>query len=182
MIYFLIFVLTAVLIFIILYNRLIALKYRVKAAWSDIDVQLKRRFDLLPMLADVVKAYSQYERGLFEKITEMRSKIETSKSVNEKAVLESDVSRIAKTLLAVAESYPDLKANRSFIDLQKNITNVEEQIQYARRYYNGTVRDYNTLILSFPSNIVAGLFKFSPEDFFEIEFATQKMPPETKLQ
>ncbi|MCX5781717.1 MAG: LemA family protein [Elusimicrobia bacterium] len=181
MVYVLTLISIAILIFIILYNRLITLKYKVKAAWSDIDVQLKRRFDLLPMLADTVKSYSTYERGLFEKITEMRSKIESSQTINEKASLQNDVSKIAKTLLAVAEAYPDLKANQSFIDLQKNISNVEEQIQYARRYYNGTVRDYNTLILSFPSNIVANLFKFKAEDFFEIEFATQKMPPEIKL-
>ena len=128
------------------------------------------------------RAYTTYEKGLFEKITEMRSKIETSKTMNEKTLLQNDVSQIAKTLLAVAEAYPDLKANMSFMNLQKNISDIEEQIQYARRYYNGTVRDYNTLILSFPSNIVANLFNFKAEDFFEIELATQKQPPEVKLQ
>lgn len=167
-------ILGIILLLIFLYNQIIGLKYRMKEAWSGIDVQLKRRFDLLPNLVEVVKGYAGYERNLLERVTEIRSKQSSLQTIREKTDAENQISQIAKSLFAVAEAYPDLKANLNFLELQKGITEIEDQIQYARRYYNGTVRNYNIKIESFPGNLIAGVFKFESEEFFEIELATQK--------
>ncbi len=144
-------------------------------------MQLKRRYDLIPNLVDAVKGYSNYERELLQDITSLRAKSMQLNTPGEKAKPESALSAHLKNLLAVAENYPDLKANQSFLSLHQQLTEAEDQIQYARRYYNGAVRDYNTRVESFPSNIVASLFNFKQEVFFEITFATERKPPEVGL-
>jgi LemA protein len=164
-----------------IYNRFIKQKNIVKEAWSGIDVQLKRRYDLIPNLVDTVKGYSGYEKELMQDITELRAKSMQLNSPGEKVKPESDLSGRLKTLLAVAENYPDLKASSSFLNLQQQLTEVEDQIQYARRYYNGAVRDYNTLIQSFPANILASAFRFRQEEFFEITLATERETPQVGL-
>ena len=164
-----------------IYNRFIKQKNIVKEAWSGIDVQLKRRYDLIPNLVDTVKGYSGYEKELMQDITELRAKSMQLNSPGEKVKPESDLSGRLKTLLAVAENYPDLKASSSFLNLQQQLTEVEDQIQYARRYYNGAVRDYNTLIQSFPANILASAFGLRQEEFFEITLATERETPQVGL-
>jgi LemA protein len=164
-----------------IYNRFIKQKNIVKEAWSGIDVQLKRRYDLIPNLVDTVKGYSSYEKELMQDITELRTRTMQLNSPGEKAKPESDLSGRLKTLLAVAENYPDLKASDSFLNLQQQLTEVEDQIQYARRYYNGAVRDYNTLIESFPANFAASAFGFRQEEFFEITLATERETPQVGL-
>jgi len=166
---------------IFIYNRFIKKKNVVREAWSGIDVQLKRRYDLIPNLVDAVKGYSSYEKELMQDITNLRSKSMRLNSPGEKSQPESDLSGRLKTLLAVAENYPDLKASSSFLNLQQQLTEVEDQIQYARRYYNGAVRDYNTMVQSFPSNIVASIFGFKQEEFFMITLATERQIPEIGL-
>ena len=166
---------------IVIYNLFIRDRNLMKEAWSGIDVQLKRRHNLIPNLVTTVKGYSKHERNLFEEITQKRAKTIQMDNIKEKSTLETDLSGMLKTLFAVAEDYPDLRANENFLDLQNQLTEIEDQIQYARRYYNGTVRNYNIRVESFPNNIVAGLFDFKPEEFFEITFATERKTPEVKL-
>jgi LemA protein len=166
---------------VVIYNRLIKYRFLVKEAWSDIDVQLKRRHDLIPGLVEVVKGYAKYEQGVFEKITALRSEIIAAKDNKGNPQLENNLSQALKSILAIAENYPDLKANISFIDLQKNISNVEDNLQLARRYYNGTVRDYNVSIQTLPNNIIANIFHFEPAQFFEIEYATERKSPDIEL-
>lgn len=166
---------------IFIYNRFIRMRNIVREAWSGIDVQLKRRYDLIPNLVDAVKGYSSYEKELLQDITDLRSKSMQITSPGEKSQPESDLSGRLKTLLAVAENYPDLKASTSFLNLQQQLTEVENQIQYARRYYNGAVRDYNTMVQSFPPNIVASIFGFKQEEFFMITLATERETPEVGL-
>jgi LemA protein len=153
----------------------------MKEAWSGIDVQLKRRHNLIPNLVTTVKGYSKHERNLFEDITEKRAKSTQVDNIKDKSAAETDLSGMLKNLFAVVEDYPDLKANENFLDLQNQLTEIEDQIQLSRRYYNGTVRNYNIRVESFPNNIVAGIFKFKPEDFFEITFVTERKTPEVKL-
>ena len=162
---------------ILIYNRLITDKNRIKAAWSDIDVQLKRRHDLIPQLVELVKSYAAYERKTLEDITALRSKSEVTKRVEEIGQIESELRGKVELVVARAEAYPDLKANESFLSLQKNLSEVENYIQYARRYYNGAVRIFNTRLDVFPQLIVARLFKFLPEDFFQIEEDSQRAAP-----
>ena len=166
---------------VFIYNQFISQRNIVDEAWSGIDVQLKRRYDLIPNLVNTVKGYSQYERELMQDITALRAKSMNLNSPGEKAKPESALSGRLKNLLAVVENYPDLKASQSFLNLQQKLTEVEDQIQYARRYYNGAVRDYNTRVESFPSNIVASIFGFKKEEFFEITFATERQTPEVDL-
>jgi len=163
--------------FIIVYNLFIKDRNLIKEAWSGIDVQLKRRHNLIPGLVETVKAYSSYERNLFNEITEQRSKTLSIENIKDKATAENDISGKLKTLFAVVEDYPDLKANVNFLDLQNQLTEVEDHLQYSRRYYNGTVRRYNIRVESFPSNIVARIFGFKPEEFFEITLATERRTP-----
>jgi len=167
--------------FIVIYNLFIRDRNLMKEAWSGIDVQLKRRHNLIPNLVTTVKGYSKHERNLFEDITEKRAKIIQVDNIKEKSTLETDLSGMLKTLFAVVEDYPDLRANENFLDLQNQLTEIEDQIQLSRRYYNGTVRNYNIRVESFPNNIVAGIFNFKPEEFFEITFATERKTPEVKL-
>jgi LemA protein len=162
---------------IVIYNRLIADKNRIKAAWSDIDVQLKRRHDLIPQLVELVKSYTVYERETLEDITTLRTRSEAAGRVAEIGQIESELVGKVDRVVARVEAYPDLKANESFLSLQKNLTEVEDYIQYARRYYNGAVRIFNTRLGVFPQLIVARLFKFLPADFFQIEEDSQRAAP-----
>lgn len=152
---------------IAIYNGLIRLKNRVDEAWSDIDVQTKRRYDLIPNLVSTVKGYAQHEKEVFEKVTEARTKAMGAQSTAAKAEAENMLSQTLKSLFAVAEAYPDLKANQNFLELQRELTDTEDKIQASRRFYNGNVRDFNTKIQVFPNNIFAGMLGFSSREFFE---------------
>jgi len=154
---------------IAIYNRLIKLRNTVKSSWSDIDVQLKKRYDLVPNLVETVKGYAAHERNVFEKVTEARSIAMHASSPAEKAKAEDMLRETLKSLFAVAEAYPELKANANFMQLQSQLQELENNIEYARRYYNAVVRDYNIMIESVPSNIVASIFNFRQEEFFELE-------------
>ncbi len=151
------------------YNSLVKLKNRVEEAWSDITVQLKRRTDLIPNLVNTVKGYAAHETGVFEKVTEARSAIMNANGVAESAQAENMLEGALKSLFAVAEAYPDLKANQNFLQLQQELVDTEDKIQASRRFYNGGVRDLNTKIETFPVNLVAGMFNFSKREFFEVE-------------
>ena len=152
-----------------LYNSFVKLKIRVDEAWSDIDTQLKRRYDLLPNLIETVKGYAKHESSTFEKIVEARSKaMNSGGDIAQKAEAENMLSGTLKSLFALAENYPDLKANTNFLDLQNKLSEIEEHIQLSRRYYNGSVRDYNTAIAVFPGSVIASMFAFSKREFFEI--------------
>jgi len=154
---------------IVIYNKLIRLRNTVKSSWSDIDVQLKKRYDLVPNLVETVRGYAAHEKSVFEKVTEARSMAMQSKTPADKAKAENMFTDTLKSLFAVAEAYPELKANANFMQLQSQLKELEDNIEYARRYYNAVVRDFNILIESFPSNIVAGMFSFKQEEFFELE-------------
>jgi len=154
---------------VMVYNGLIKLKNRTDEAWSDIDVQLKRRYDLIPNLINTVKGYAKHEKELFEKVTEARARAIGAKDPNEQAEAENMLSDTLKSLFAVAENYPDLKANQNFLELQRELTDTEDKIQAARRFFNGNVRDFNTKIQIFPNNLVAGILGFKQYEFFEAE-------------
>lgn len=151
------------------YNGLIKLRNRVKEAWSDIDVQLKRRYDLIPNLMETVKGYMKHEEGVLTKVTEARSQAMSAKGVEAKGKAENMLSETLKSLFAVAENYPDLKASQNFLQLQDEISDTENKIQASRRFYNGQVRDFNTKIQIFPNNLIAGILNFKAENFFAIE-------------
>lgn len=151
------------------YNGLVTLKVRVDEAWSDITVQLKRRADLIPNLVNSVKGYAAHESGVFEKVTEARSAVMDAKGVKETADAENMLEGALKSLFAVAEAYPDLKANQNFLQLQQELVDTEDKIQASRRFYNGGVRDLNTKIQVFPNNVFAGMLGFTQRDFFEVE-------------
>jgi len=156
----------------IIYNLFVRDKNRVLAAWSDIDVQLKRRHDLIPKLIDAVKQYAAYESTTLSAITVLRSESVDASGIEKKGQIESQLSTKLHQLIALAENYPDLKANQSFLDLQKNLTDVENHIQYARRYYNGAVRNLNIRIDSFPDMLIARIFQFIPAELFDFDEAT----------
>jgi LemA protein len=157
--------------FTIIYNLFVRDKNRVLAAWSDIDVQLKRRHDLIPKLIDAVKQYADYESSTLSAITVLRSESADASGIERKGQIESQLSTKLHQLIALAENYPDLKANQSFLDLQKNLTDVENHIQYARRYYNGAVRNLNIRVDSFPDMLIARIFQFIPAEFFDFDEA-----------
>jgi LemA protein len=152
---------------VVLYNRLVRSRNRVSTAWSDIDVQLQRRHDLIPQLVKAVDAYAKYEKATLEAVTELRAEAMRVVDVNARGEAEQALSEGVSRLLALAESYPDLKANENFLKLQAELVQTEDYLQFARRYYNGSVRDYNTLTETVPSNLVAGLFRFEPREFFQ---------------
>lgn len=154
---------------IAVYNGLIRLKNRVDEAWSDIDVQLKRRYDLIPNLVNTVKGYASHEKEVFEKVTEARTRAMAAQSAGDKAQAENMLSQTLKSLFAVAEAYPDLKANQNFLELQRELADTEDKIQASRRFYNGNVRDFNIKIQVFPNNIFAGMLNFTGREFFEAE-------------
>ncbi len=162
-------ILVLIITVIVIYNKLIRLKNTVKSSWSDIDVQLKKRYDLVPNLVETVKGYASHERTVFEKVTEARSLAMKASSPVDKAKAENMLMDTLKSLFALAEAYPELKANTNFMQLQSQLKELEDNIEYARRYYNAVVRDFNILIESFPSNIVASAFSFKQEEFFELE-------------
>lgn len=158
-----------VLVVVFLYNKLVALRNRVEEAWADIDVQLKRRYDLIPNLINTVKGYAAHERSVFERVTEARTMAMGAQGIADHGRAENMLTDALKSLFAVAEAYPDLKANQNFLELQRELSDTENKIQSARRFYNASVRDMNTAVQSVPSNIIAGMFKFSNREFFELE-------------
>ena len=172
----LIVIVVVVLWLIGVYNGLIKLKNRTDEAWSDIDVQLKRRYDLIPNLVETVKGYAAHEKTAFENVTEARSRAMGAKSVKEQAEAENALAGTLKTLFAVAEAYPDLKANQNFLELQRELTDTEDKIQASRRFYNGNVRDFNIKIQTFPNNMVAQMLGFKQREFFETEEAAAREP------
>lgn len=157
------------------YNSLVTLRLRVDEAWSDITVQLKRRLDLIPNLVEAVKGYAKHEKGVFESVTEARSQVMNAQGVEETAKAENMFESTLKSLFAVAEAYPDLKASDSFIELQKELVDTEDKIQASRRFYNNGVMTLNTKIQTFPHNVVAAMFKFTNRVFFELDDAEQKV-------
>jgi LemA protein len=166
------------------YNGLVRLKVRVDEAWSDITVQLKRRTDLIPNLVNSVKGYAAHESGVFEAVTAARSNMVNAKGVKETAAAEGQLEGALKSLFAVSEAYPDLKANQNFLELQSELVDTEDKIQASRRFYNGGVRDLNTKIQVFPNNIFAGMLGFVKRDFFELDEAAQEQaeqPVEVKF-
>ena len=164
------------------YNGLVTLKVRVDEAWSDITVQLKRRADLIPNIVNSVKGYAAHESGVFEAVTEARSNMLNAKTVKETAAAENQFEGALKSLFAVAEAYPDLKANQNFLQLQQELVDTEDKIQAARRFYNGGVRDLNTKIQVFPNNVFAGMLGFTKRDFYEVEdLATIEKPVDVQF-
>ena len=153
------------------YNGLIGLKNQVDEAWSDISVQLKRRYDLIPNLVETVKGYAKHEKSAFEDVTKARTAAMSAKSPEQKGKAEGELSGTLKTLFAVAEAYPELKANENFKALQDELTDTENKIQASRRFYNGNVRDFNIKVQVFPTNIFAGMLGFSARDFFQVDEA-----------
>jgi LemA protein len=158
---------------IAMYNSLVKLKIRVESAWSDITVQLKRRIDLIPNLIETVKGYAKHEKSVFEEVTAARSSLMSAKGVKETAKAENQIEGALKSLFAVAEAYPDLKANQNFSELQQELVDTEDKIQGARRFYNSGVTELNTKIEQFPSNIIAAMFRFAKRDFFELSGSEQ---------
>jgi len=163
---------------IVIYNRLVRDRQRVLTAWSDIDVQLKRRYDLIPKLVAAVEQYASYERSTLETLIELRSRTGQVNDVGERGAIESQIGGGLRSLMALVEAYPELKADQSFLQLQGELTEVENHIQYARRFYNGSVRNLNTRIDSFPDLIPARVFNFIPQTFFELDDAAEKNSPE----
>ena len=166
------------------YNRLVTLRQRVREAWSDIDVQLKRRHDLIPNLIETVKGYAAHERGVFEAVTQARAAAVSAgaqASPEQRAQAENMLTGALRSLFAVVENYPQLQAVQQFKDLSENLTATEDKISFARRFYNGNVRDYNTALMTFPTNLVGPAFGFHPEQFFEIADATERQVPQVKF-
>jgi len=179
-------ILLIIAVFIVLwvifsYNRLITLRNRTKEAWSDIDVQLKRRYNLIPNLVETVKGYATHERELFEKVTQARTQAMGAQTIKEKGKAENMLSATLKSLFAVAENYPNLKASANFLELQRELRDTEDKIQAARRFYNTNVRDLNIKIESFPVNIIAKIFNFKLMEFFEVEEAAAREPVKVKF-
>lgn len=173
-----------VLFLVTTYNRLVTLRQRVREAWSDIDIQLKRRHDLIPNLIETVKGYAAHERGTFDEVTKARADAVAagaSGSPQQMAQAENVLTGALRSLFAVAENYPQLQAVQEFKDLSENLTATEDKIAFARRFYNGNVRDYNTALQTFPTNILAGTFGFKPEQYFELADQTDREVPQVKF-
>ena len=164
------------------YNRFVTLATRVKEAWADIDVQLKRRYDLIPNLVETVKGYATHEAGTLEKVTEMRTRAMSATTPHEKEAAENMLSGALKSLFAVSENYPNLKANENFVELQRELSDTENKIQAARRFYNGVVMELNTKVQSFPSNLIANIFGFNISDFFQLGENEQAAKEPVKVQ
>ncbi len=163
------------------YNSLIRTRNRVKEAWSDIEVQLKRRYDLIPNLIETVKGYAAHEKNVFEDVTQARTQAMGAQTKDEKAGAENQLSSTLKSLFAVAENYPDLKANQNFLALQEELSDTENKIQAARRFYNGMVMDLNNRIQVFPTNLMASAFGFKQEEFFQTENDAERNPVQVKF-
>ena len=176
-------VIVALSAFIIgIYNRLIKLRTNVSEAWSGIDVQLKKRYDLIPNLIETVKGYVTHERETLESVTQARVAAINARGIENQQNAENQLTRAMSGLFAVAERYPDLKANTNFLQMQQDLSAVEQDIERARRYYNGSVRDQNILIDSFPSNMVAGAFGFTKSPFFELETEAERAAPKVSFK
>jgi len=168
-------VIVALVLFIIYaFNRLVTLRNRIKNAWAQIDVQLKRRYDLIPNLVETVKSYAKHERETLQNVTEARTRAVGAGTVKDQGAAENQLTGALKTLFAVAENYPDLKANQNFLMLQEELAGTEGKIAYARQFYNDNVMQYNILREKFPTNIIAGSFGFGAEDMFEIEVPEER--------
>jgi LemA protein len=165
----------------IMFNRLVRARQMANEGWSGIDVQLKRRHDLIPNIVEAVKGYSGHERGTFENVAQTRSGVLQSSNPQERAGGENALTQSIKSMFAVAESYPELKASDNFLSLHKALVEVEDNIQYARRYYNGAVRNMNILVEQFPSNIVANIGGFKRMEFFEVELSTERQAVQINL-
>ena len=164
-----------------IYNRLVKLRTLVEEAWSGINVQLKKRYDLIPNLVETVKGYATHESETFNKVTQARAHAMSAKDLKSQETAENDLNRALMNLLAVAEQYPDLKANENFMQLQHQLSLIESDIEKSRRFYNGSVRDKNIVIDTFPSNIIAGMFNFTKSLFFELENEQEKTAPQVKF-
>jgi len=174
-------VLVLVLWLIGAFNALVKIKNRAKEAWADIDVQLKRRYNLIPNLMETVKGYASHEKEVFEKVTQARAQAMSAQNVEEKAKAENMLSNTLKSLFAVSENYPDLKASQNFLELQRELRDTEDKIQAARRFYNSNVRDLNIKRESFPSSIVAQMFNFKKMDLFELEEVKEREVPKVNF-
>jgi len=174
-------ILLILLAFVAMYNSLVRLKNRAQEAWADIEVQLKRRYDLIPNLVNTVKGYAVHEKELLEKVTQARTAALSAQTIAEKAQTENVLTGALKTLFAVSENYPDLKASVNFLELQRELTDTEDKIQAARRFYNANVRDLAIKIESFPSNLIAKIFNFKKMELFELEETAAKEPPQVKF-
>ncbi len=163
------------------FNGLVRGKNRVNEAWADIETQLKRRYDLIPNLVETVKGYAAHERELFEKVTEARTRAMGAKTMKEHSEAENFLSSTLKTLFAVAENYPTLRASENFLELQRELTDTEDKIQAARRFYNANIRDFNIRIQIFPNNLIAGRLRFTTQEFFEIEESAAREPVKVKF-
>ena len=172
------------LFLVAMYNRLVTLRQRVREAWSDIDVQLKRRHDLIPNLVETVKGYAAHEAGVFQKVTEARANAIAAGQTGtpeQRAQAENVLTGALRSVFAVAEAYPQLQASQNFRDLQEQLTGTEDKIAFARRFYNGNVRDYNTALQTFPTNVLAGTFGFTAEQYFELADATERDVPKVSF-
>jgi LemA protein len=179
MVFFIIFlgvVAIVIIAMITMYNKLVRLRATADSSWSDIDVQLKKRYNLVPSLVETVKGYAAHEKTVFQNVTEARSKAMQATSPGEQAEAENMLRGALKSLFAVAEAYPDLKASTNFMQLQQQLSELENSIESARRYYNAVVRDLNTMIQSFPSNMIASMFGFSLREYFQIESEEERKP------
>jgi LemA protein len=165
-----------VVVFIGIYNSLVTLRNRCDNAWSQVDVQLRRRYDLIPNLVETVKGYAKHEREVFEKVTQARAAAAGAQGVREQAQADNVLTGALKTLFAVAENYPELKANQNFLMLQEELAGTESKVAYARQFYNDTVMKFNMKQQVFPSNIVAGMFGFKPKEYFQIEEEVARGP------
>jgi len=170
-----------VLLVVSLYNRLVRLKNGAEGAWSDIDVQLKRRWELIPNLVETVKGYARHEQSTFEKVTAARTQAMQAQTPGQHAAAEANLQGVLKSLFAVAEAYPELRANENFLGLQRDLSGLEDAIQNARRYYNAIVRDLNTAIEAFPSNLLAGPFGFTKREYFELDSAAERVAPKVSF-
>lgn len=170
-----------ILAIIAMYNSLVRLKLRVDEAWSDIDVQLKRRYDLIPNLIETVKGYAAHEKETLDAVVQARNQAMQAGSAADKAQAENALSQTLKSIFALAESYPNLKANDNFLELQRELTDTENKIQAARRFYNGNVRDFNTKLQVFPTNIMAGMIGFKDREFFGLEDEKQRENVQVKF-
>lgn len=169
-------VVVVALFLVITYNSLVLLRNRVREAWSDIDVQLKRRYDLIPNLVETVKGYASHEQGTFEKVIQARNAAMSAKGIKEKGEAENALSETLKSIFALSENYPDLKASTNFLELQRELTDTEDKIQASRRFYNGNVLDFNTRLETFPTNMFAGMLGFKVSEFFEANDGERQAP------
>jgi len=163
------------------YNGLVRLRNQLENAWAQIDVQLKRRHDLIPNLVETVKGYAAHERGTLEAVIQARNMAVSAKTVGERAEAENVLTGALKSLFAVAEAYPDLKANQNFLALQEELTSTENKISFSRQFYNDTVMTYNTRIQVFPTNFIANMFRFAPHDFFEVKAEEEREAPKVSF-